>query len=60
VGTGSVKIVVGPIAPGTYNLEFDARDGAGCRVTGGGTNPTCLIDFQSPGPFGTATTIVVP
>lgn len=60
VGTGSAKIVVGPITPGTYNLEFDARDGAGCLVTGGGTDPTCLIDFQSPGPFGTATTIVIP
>ncbi|MGO4883213.1 MAG: hypothetical protein ACLP59_20695 [Bryobacteraceae bacterium] len=58
VGTGSVKIVVGPITPGTYTLEFDARDGAGCLVTGGGDD--CLIDFQSPGPFGTATQIVVP
>ena len=57
-GTGSVKIVVGPITPGTYALEFDARDGAGCLVTGGGSD--CLIDFQSPGPFGTATTIVIP
>jgi len=64
VGTGSCKVVVGtvanPIAPGTYTLEFEARDGAGCEVTGGGTNPTCLVDFQSPGPFGNATTIVIP
>jgi|SRR5450755_1900691 hypothetical protein len=58
VGTGSFKVVVGPIASGTYTLEFDARDGAGCNVTGGGSD--CLVDFQSPGPFGTATQIVVP
>jgi hypothetical protein len=58
VGTGSFTVVVGPIAAGTYNLEFDARDGAGCIVAGGGSD--CLVDFQSPGPFGTTTQIVVP
>ena len=59
VGTGSTKITVGPIAQGTYSLEFDVRDGAGCLVAGGGTD--CLVDFQSPGPiFGDATVIVVP
>jgi hypothetical protein len=57
-GTGSCKVVVDAITPGTYTLEFEARDGAGCEVAGGGSD--CLVDFQSPGPFGTATTIVIP
>jgi hypothetical protein len=57
-GTGSCKVVVDKITPGTYTLEFQARDGAGCEVTGGGSD--CLIDFQSPGPFGTTTQIVIP
>src|SRR5713101_138747 len=52
----------GPVASGTYELEFFARNGAGCDVAGGGGNDVnhCEADFQSPGPFGTATTIVVP
>jgi hypothetical protein len=61
LGTGSFKVVIGPIAPGNYSLEFYARDGAGCGVTGGSTvGSACNVDFQSPGPFGTATEIVVP
>jgi hypothetical protein len=61
-GTGSFTVVVGPIASGTYNLEFDARNGAGCNLTGGaGNGSDCSVDFQSPGPtFGTATTITIP
>jgi hypothetical protein len=60
-GKGSFKVVVGPIASGTYNFEFTARDGAGCNLIGGAGNGTdCYADFQSPGPFGTATTITVP
>ena len=59
-GNGSFKVVVGPIASGTYELEFDAQDGAGCFLIGG--NNTCAAaDFQSPGPkFGDATTITIP
>ncbi len=61
-GKGSFKVVIGPVASGTYELEFFARNGAGCDVAGGGGNDVnhCEADFQSPGPFGTATTIVVP
>ncbi|MFY9561834.1 MAG: hypothetical protein WAQ52_16490 [Terriglobales bacterium] len=62
-GKGSFKVVVGPIASASYDLEFDTRNGAGCGLTGGGPyDPEhCKADFQSPGPtFGTATTIVVP
>jgi hypothetical protein len=62
-GNGSFTVVVGPIAAGTYDLEFDARNGAGCNLTGGGgnTTSTCEADFQSPGPtFGTAAVIIVP
>ena len=62
-GNGSFRVVVGPIASGSYDLEFVARNGAGCNLTGGGgTNPdTCDGDFQSPGPtFGDATTITIP
>jgi hypothetical protein len=61
-GNGSFSVVVGPIAAGTYELEFVARDGAGCGLTGGaGNGPDCAADFQSPGPtFGDATTIAIP
>ncbi len=60
-GNGATTIVVGPVASGTYSLEFFARDGAGCNVQGGaGNGSDCNADFQSPGPFGTATTITVP
>ncbi|MBI3477533.1 MAG: hypothetical protein HY010_17510 [Acidobacteria bacterium] len=60
-GKGSFKVVVGPIASGTYKFEFTARDGAGCNLIGGAGNGTdCFADFQSPGPFGTLNTMVVP
>jgi len=61
-GNGSFTVIVGPIASGTYNLEFDARDGAGCNLIGGaGDGSDCNVDFQSPGPrFGTATTVTIP
>ena len=59
-GKGSFKIVVGPIAPGSYELEFTVRNGAGCNVSGGGSGPSvCWADFQSPGPFGVGTTTIV-
>jgi len=58
-GNGSFAVVVGPIALGTYDLEFSAMDGTDCRLIRSGA---CrLIDFQSPGPtFGDATTITIP
>jgi len=60
-GKGSYRAVVDPIASGTYQFEFTARDGAGCDLIGDAGNGTdCFIDFQSPGPFGTETTITVP
>ena len=63
-GKGSFKVVIGPVPSGTYELEFFARNGAGCDVAGGGgaNDPNiCEADFQSPGPtFGTATTITIP
>lgn len=59
-GNGLFSVVVGPVSAGTYELEFFARDGAGCNVNGGGGLGTCPVDFQSPGKFGTATTITVP
>jgi hypothetical protein len=61
-GNGSFAVVVGPIAAGTYDLEFTTRDGAGCNLTGGaGNGSDCAVDFQSPGPtFGDTTTITVP
>ena len=61
-GNGSFTVVVGPIAAGTYDLEFDARDGAGCNLKGGaGNGSDCYVDFQSPGPtFGTATAVTIP
>lgn len=58
-GNGSFQVTVGPIASGTYAAEFQARDGAGCNLKGGGSD--CNMDFQSPGPtFGDTTTITIP
>ena len=59
-GTGSFTVVIGPVTPGTYDLEFFVHDGAGCELNGGGGNAGCASDFQSPGPFGTGTTITIP
>jgi len=61
-GNGSFNVVVGPIASGTYDVEFQAEDGAGCFLTGGaGNGSDCNTDFQSPGPtFGDTTTITIP
>lgn len=65
-GNGNFEVVVGPIAPGTYNVEFMAQDGAGCFLTGGAGNngcgsDDCNVDFQSAGPtFGDTTTITIP
>lgn len=60
-GNGVFAVSIGPIAAGTYKVEFRALDGAGCNLTGGaGNGSDCAADFQSPGPFGTTTTIVIP
>jgi hypothetical protein len=61
-GKGSFKVIVGPIVSGSYRLEFTVRNGAGCNLIGGGGNAgsICEADFQTPGPFGTATTVVIP
>lgn len=61
-GNGSLAVVVGPVAPGTYEVEFFGRDGAGCFLSGGaGQGSDCLGDFQSPGPiYGDSTTITIP
>ena len=61
-GNGSFKIVIGPVPSGTYQVEFFARNGAGCDFINGGPCDAnhAEADFQSPGPFGTATTIIVP
>lgn len=60
-GNASFSVVIGPAPSGAYELEFFVRDGAECDVNGGaGNGPDCAVDFQSPGPFGTATTVTVP
>ena len=61
-GNGTFMVVIGPITAGTYDVEFQARDGAGCELIGGaGNGSDCNVDFQSPGPiFGDATTITIP
>ncbi len=64
-GNGKFTVVVGPIASGTYNLEFTVRNGVGCNLTGGAGNNACYddcdADFQSPGPtFGDTTAITIP
>jgi hypothetical protein len=62
-GIGTFNVVIGPVAPGTYTLEFIARNGAGCGLAGGGACDVAHAeaDFQSPGPtFGDTTTIIIP
>jgi hypothetical protein len=60
-GNGSFAVVVGPIAAGTYTLQFNVRNGAGCNVTGGGSGGTvCAVDFQAPNRFGKTITLEVP
>jgi hypothetical protein len=61
-GNGTFNVVVGPVASGTYSIEFIARNGAGCGLVGGGSCDTdhAEADFQSPGPFGTTTTVTIP
>jgi hypothetical protein len=61
-GNGSVTVVIGPVSSGTYDVTFFVRNEAGCNVNGGGgsSGTVCEADFQSPGPYGTPTTIVVP
>ena len=62
-GNGSFSVVIGPVAPGTYSLEFFVRNGVGCDYIGGAPCevPYSPADYQSPGPtFGDATTITVP
>lgn len=59
-GNGTFTVVVGPIASGTYEVEFNAQDGAGCFLIGG-DNTCSAADFQSPGPtFGDTVTITIP
>ena len=54
-GDGTFTGAVGPIAPGTYHMEFWMRDGAGgCEGNQGS-------DFQSPGPiWGDASVVKIP
>jgi len=64
-GNGTFTVIVGPIASGTYNLEFTMRNGVGCGVIGGAGNNQCYddcsADFQSPGPtFGDTVAITIP
>jgi len=62
-GNGSFTVVIGPVLSGTYQLEFFARNGAGCDLIGGAScDPDhAEADFQSPGPtFGDATMITIP
>ena len=59
-GNGTVSVAITGITPGTYHLEFYVRDGAGCNLNGGGGNSGCSVDFQSPGPWGTASTVTIP
>ena len=60
-GNGVFAVSIGPIAAGTYKVEFRALDGAGCNLIGGaGNGSDCDSDFQSPGPFGTTTAITIP
>jgi hypothetical protein len=58
-GNGAVNIPITNVAPGTYKILFFVRNGAGCNVSGGGGDSGCSVDFQSPGPWGTGTTVTI-
>jgi hypothetical protein len=52
-GDTSFALTIGPIAAGSYDVEFDVFDSSFCS--------TGVVDFQSPGPtFGDTTTITIP
>lgn len=61
-GNGNFGVEVGPIAPGTYNIEFVVRKGAGCNLVGGDPGPdNCGAIHQAPGAvYGKTWTLVVP
>jgi hypothetical protein len=60
-GNGRFAVIVGPIVAGTYALQFNVRNGAGCNVTGGGSGgAVCEVDFQAPNHFGNTITLKVP
>lgn len=59
-GNGSFTVAITPVPSGTYQIEFYVRDGAGCNLSGGSGTSGCSVDFQSPGPWGTATTVTIP
>lgn len=52
-GNGKYSVVIGPVPSGTYELEFFARNGAGCLLVNGGPCDAnhAEADFQSPGPI---------
>ncbi len=60
-GNGSFSVVISHIHAGTYDLEFDVRVGVGCLLSSNCDGFfACSVVFQSPGPFGTTTTITFP
>jgi hypothetical protein len=62
-GNGGFAVIIGPIASGTYSVEFLIRNGAGCDLIGGANvGSECIPGvFQSPGPkFGDTVSIHVP
>jgi len=64
-GNGTFAVVIGPIAAGSYDLEFAVEDGGGCFLAGGAgqdqLGDDCNNDFQSPGPTrGDTITITIP
>ena len=56
-GNGTYEVLVGPIRAGTYQFQFDVRDGPCLPLIGGGTD--CAVDFQAPAPFGRTVTLKV-
>ena len=57
-GNGSFSVNVYNISAGTYQVEFDVRQGVGCNFMY--SNDVCDVIFQSPGTFGTTTTLTFP
>lgn len=51
-GNGTTTVEIGPIAKGSYRVEYVVRSGAGCGVAGGGIDgpaQICPSIYQAPG-----------
>lgn len=59
-GNGCFAVWVSPIASGAYSVKFHTRISVGHNLANGFDHPgAAAVPFQSPGPFGARTSIVI-